>query len=775
MLIKILEALKEVKLAITELDTAIQQRKVVLALHRRSQTLQLLSTLPGNYTPENEPKIYTKVNQEFDRLTQGLIQLLESSFWGGIAIDLDARSLRLHVPVTPITASEGSLLDEITVPMSVAMSLALQHQLGVAQPKIDALAAKLIPFVDLFIVEPTKSTFIPKLKVERKGNHAVLSLAAGEPSKSTLAPVVQGLANAAEFFQFITDHLINPTISETSRLEASFGHTAHAETSKIESLCSQLGTLLLPYVVDRLVRCCFETSIPQNRAELEDYQRSVSVEVDRFVPVLSKFSWLHSEQESPSISITDSSSDLTLSAPESSDGWASIRKFIDFLKNSQLHFAIKKRHASLARARELLLSGVYTSRMVGDIEFESSSSSSAQPDSLLTTPLFLFPQCLVRDVIVEVVALAQNLVSDAFNEPSSHNSSSSTLPSPHSKYNRVQIQRILLDTAKDIFDLYRAIVPTLERHRIANIPSLSMLFHNDCQYIAHHITLLGAVCRLHLRFGGEKEIDPAPQTSTPPLPSSNMLNPSKNAQNLLRSASESVMPESGSLPAFSLAELVPAFRSLAEHFYLEIVTAVRDHNLLLLERMNGLVQTDEEERKQRCLLSAKHIVSELESRDLMWGETLPAELHRVTMGRLLNEVVEWMLEAVFKFKDFCEAETESLSQIFTTLFPLARIFVNASEGTSDATDEKNGLGNSKAQSVALTRHSCAKYVRSWLKFEDMTDAYSSRMVELVERYNTGDFHFSREATISIIKSLFLDSQKRSECISALRTDLSWVK
>lgn len=748
-----------------------------MALHRRTQTLQLISALPGNYTADNEPQIYTKIRQDSERLTRELIQLLETSFWAGFVVDLETRSLRLHAPpASSNPGSDGSILDEITAPMSVALSIALQHHLGVAEPKIDAIAAKLIPFIDLIIVEPSKSTSIPVLKAEKKGNDIVLMLRSNEPQTSNLSSVVQGLANATQFFQYLTDHLINPILAERARLEALISITRNPETRPIESLCTQLGSILLPYVVDRLVKCCFETSIPEHRSQLEAYQRSVSVEVDRFVPILSKFSWLHTEQESPAISITDSTNELSTASPEPSIGWASISKFIEFLKNSQLHFAIKKRHTSLAYVRELLLSGSYTSRLVGEMEFETSAPSPTSPDALMAAPLFRFPRCKVRDVIVDIVNLAQSLVSDAFNEPTEEPVSLAVPSTPSSRFNRSQIQKILLETAKDIFDIYRAIVPSLERHRIANIPSLSMLFHNDCQYMAHHATLLGAQCRLNLRFGEANDFEiqsPTPLSITPPPSRGSTLNPSHASQNFLRSASESLSPELAAQPIFSLAELVPTFRHMAESFYLDIFTAVREHTMLFLERMDGLKRTDDEQKKQKCLTAARHIHSELESRDLMWSETLPVELHKVTMGRLLNEVVEWMLERVLQFRDFSEEETISLNLIFKSLFPLARIFVNVNDSIGEANGAEIANGKKELDSITLTRQSCAKYVKSWLKFEDLADAFDMRMVEIVERFNAGDFHFSRNQTISIIQALFQESEKRVDCIAALRTDLPW--
>lgn len=846
-LMKILEALTEIRRSLSELDLAIQQRKIVLALHRRSNTQMLISALPGAYAPDNEPIIYTTVKREFVRLEEELIHLLENSFSSALVFDTTkptpALVLRTYSGHHSASTAQTPSIEDISHPMSLATTLAMLHQLGgLADQKIPQIVAKLTPFIDSFLVEPSSSASAPpSLKIEPRGNNdTALSVIESKNSVSGgLHAISRGLASTSTFIQFINDNLVHPLISETSKLEGMLksANKEYQTKAPVLRLCSQLGAALLPILIDKLVRCCFESSIPEYRSQLEAYQKKVSEEVDSFVPTLAKFQWLYSPVESIPMRNKNKNVEGGDSAPSSTaEGWKSISKFVDFLNNSYLQFAIKKRSTYLAKARELILSGVYTSRSVGEIEFESSSvnsSSSSGYETLLSAPIFRFPRCKVRDVVIELVELAENLVSDALNDSeggeekltsgdlklkkselnsSSISSNSDTISPSRNKFipstpvsneskaeSHLLIRKILLDTARDILDLYRAMVPALEKNKIANIPSLSMLFHNDCQYIAHHAALLGAKCRMSLRFspteGIETEGEIAPSSATPPSPSiSAALSsfsspslataalpvplPSQSAKTSLRATTEAVLPEHAEKPMFSLAELVPAFRALAEQFYYDIVTAVRDHLLLLLDRMERLRNTDDKERKKKCLLSTRHIVAELESRDLTWGDTLPSELHKVTIGRLLNEVVDWMIDSALQIHDFSAPETESLNAIFTSLFPLARIFVSVQD-TAVPSDKQNAgeqhqminHERTKGDIGILTRDSCAKYVKSWLKFEDMADAFNMRMVELVERFNQGDFRFSRPQTISIIKALFQDSTKRSEQIASLRTDI----
>ena len=51
--------------------------------------------------------------------------------------------------------------------------------------------------------------------------------------------------------------------------------------------------------------------------------------------------------------------------------------------------------------------------------------------------------------------------------------------------------KVLYQTARDLFFLFRTVVPTLYSEAIANDPQACMLYHNDCIYIAYHMLVIG--------------------------------------------------------------------------------------------------------------------------------------------------------------------------------------------------------------------------------------------------------------------------------------------
>ena len=50
---------------------------------------------------------------------------------------------------------------------------------------------------------------------------------------------------------------------------------------------------------------------------------------------------------------------------------------------------------------------------------------------------------------------------------------------------------VLYHTARDAFDMFRAVVPCRFSDSLAAVPRLAMLLHNDCMYIAHHLLTIG--------------------------------------------------------------------------------------------------------------------------------------------------------------------------------------------------------------------------------------------------------------------------------------------
>ncbi|CAN0398913.1 unnamed protein product, partial [Scytosiphon promiscuus] len=65
----------------------------------------------------------------------------------------------------------------------------------------------------------------------------------------------------------------------------------------------------------------------------------------------------------------------------------------------------------------------------------------------------------------------------------------------------------LFRTARDMLDLFRAVIPVQHANALDGVPRIAAVFQNDCLYLAHHMVTLGHEFRQGLP-------PPANQTAT---------------------------------------------------------------------------------------------------------------------------------------------------------------------------------------------------------------------------------------------------------------------
>eukprot|EP00947_MAST-08B_sp_MAST-8B-sp1_P001847 g1847.t1 len=86
-----------------------------------------------------------------------------------------------------------------------------------------------------------------------------------------------------------------------------------------------------------------------------------------------------------------------------------------------------------------------------------------------------FPPCKVTASTRELVLLAYRILDDAA-EVAPQNP---------------RLSMVYFRTARDVVDLFRAIVPVVRAEQAGSVPRLAMLLHNDAMYIAHHLLTMG--------------------------------------------------------------------------------------------------------------------------------------------------------------------------------------------------------------------------------------------------------------------------------------------
>mmetsp|Transcript_14818 Transcript_14818/g.22892 ORF Transcript_14818/g.22892 Transcript_14818/m.22892 type:complete len:409 (+) Transcript_14818:2-1228(+) len=237
----------------------------------------------------------------------------------------------------------------------------------------------------------------------------------------------------------------------------------------------------------------------------------------------------------------------------------------------------------------------------------------AQPgtlESLSDEPqaAFLFHECSVSVVAQEILSLCRKTLDDA----SDHDAATTIDTLPPSLYR----------ASREILDLFRAIIPTRYGKEIASIPRFAAVLHNDCTYLAHETSLLGAEYK-------EKF---------------NKLASSMGESRRMKMLSE----------VCTFADLVPPFRDLASK---SMGSMIEMQKVQLYELVSSKLTTSftkalssnesvsEWDDAETALKAAIHHLRHLSQ---AWKKVLTRNVYNIAMGNLIDTVFVLFLEPVLK-------------------------------------------------------------------------------------------------------------------------------
>ncbi|KAG5456354.1 MAG: Centromere/kinetochore Zw10-domain-containing protein [Olpidium bornovanus] len=170
--------------------------------------------------------------------------------------------------------------------------------------------------------------------------------------------------------------------------------------------------------------------------------------------------------------------------------------------------------------------------------------------------------------------------------------------------------------ARDLFDLFRAVVPVHRARELENSLTSSVLFYNDCTYIVHHLITMGYQFKPRL-------LPPLNQTAT-------------------------------------MVDMIPAFRRLGQGCFraqmvrvdlLLFVGLPRDLLLEALRSADGFGNTDSDDRfdkVERAIGRCTYQLTEISNNDLQL--ILPLELYLKSLGILLGSALEAVIGEVLKLE-----------------------------------------------------------------------------------------------------------------------------
>ncbi|XP_077296334.1 centromere/kinetochore protein zw10 homolog [Arctopsyche grandis] len=218
-------------------------------------------------------------------------------------------------------------------------------------------------------------------------------------------------------------------------------------------LLNMVGDLICHDFSDTLIRDCLVHTIPNCISELQDYGK-VTSQVEDFQLYLSSINFLKTENFS----------------------------ILQYANNIDILFANKTSQYFLESARTILKKDLSNIMSVGTEAVNSNDTSLKCPQltdddnlaffsSFQVSP-FRFPLCAISRSVQELLDLVIVMMEQA-TEASD------------------MCARRLYYTARNVFELYMAIVPLHHKTFLETMPQQVALFHNNCMYLAHHLLMLG--------------------------------------------------------------------------------------------------------------------------------------------------------------------------------------------------------------------------------------------------------------------------------------------
>ncbi|KAJ1917581.1 Centromere/kinetochore protein zw10 [Tieghemiomyces parasiticus] len=411
------------------------------------------------------------------------------------------------------------------------------------------------------------------------------------------------------------------------------------------------------------------------------------------------------------------------------------RPLTDFAANLDVHFITKRRRDALALVERLIARQDYA-------VVEASAGPSMQDamlDQLLAKPIaaqlnevkrhadplwahaaterpaLAFPRCQITAVPAQLLAAAVAILDEA------------------SEHDEVAAQS-LVAICRDLFDYYRARVlgalPGAETSGSPDlhVPTLAVLVHNDCQFLAHHLALLGWL------YG--------------PRLAKSSLSTSGAAQ-------------------LTFLDLAHLFRRQGERLLAYQLTRQQTDLLQALKVPGGFQDASLPDKATAIGRAIRNAVADWERLVSAWRPALPAHLFAVATGRtLLQALLTYVVDEVLDLVDIGVDDSESLHAVLGTLEAALQRFGTVIAALRDR--PKRGLAtDQEVEAEALHR-----YVPSARKFRQVHDILQLNMAGIMARLEAGELaDFNATELTNLVCALFADSPRRAANLEVIRRRL----
>jgi centromere/kinetochore protein ZW10 len=151
-------------------------------------------------------------------------------------------------------------------------------------------------------------------------------------------------------------------------------------------------------------------------------------------------------------------------------------RLVVFCKDFEKAFIDHRRSELLNEARDILMKNDYHNTTIVGVA-ENPSPEDTKEEALA---VFRLSRCSVSDTANKLVSLVRKTMDECV----------SVVGVPHDSPLAV-LRPTLYKTAREMFSLYRTIIPANHGREVANVPRTAAVLHNDAVFLAHHCLTLG--------------------------------------------------------------------------------------------------------------------------------------------------------------------------------------------------------------------------------------------------------------------------------------------
>ncbi|KAJ3394306.1 Centromere/kinetochore protein zw10 [Entophlyctis sp. JEL0112] len=180
---------------------------------------------------------------------------------------------------------------------------------------------------------------------------------------------------------------------------------------------------------------------------------------------------------------------------------------------------------------------------------------------------------------------------------------------------------------RDIFDMFRSVVPALRSEEILHSPARAAIFHNDCDYIVFHLLTLGYQFQ-------DKFPEPFNKCIT-------------------------------------FLDIVPFLRNLGDTCFR---SQMRDILGRILKSSRGFSSLAEDDRFESVEITAKEVMSQLNSLWRTWKPLLAADKFFASMGLLVDFLLRSVMEEISSLGTMSKAEKLQLRYILSIFRKCEELF-----------------------------------------------------------------------------------------------------